>query len=150
MNIESYISRMVCALTLLLATRTHLEAQGTAFSYQGRLTDNGSPANGDYELQFYLRDAFLGGNPVGTTNTRSITGISNGFFAVTLDFGPNVFNGQDRWLEIGVRTNGSSDPFVPLSPRQAVTPSPYAIYSATANSASTAATASNVIANAVN
>ena len=35
MNIDSYILRVVCALTLLLATRTHLEAQGTAFSYQG-------------------------------------------------------------------------------------------------------------------
>jgi hypothetical protein len=27
-----------------------LPAQGTAFTYQGRLTDHGSPANGDFDF----------------------------------------------------------------------------------------------------
>ena len=29
-------------------------AQGTAFTYQGQLQDNGSPASGNYDLQFML------------------------------------------------------------------------------------------------
>ncbi len=82
-------------------------AQGTAFTYQGRLTDNGNPANGNHDLRFYLRDALLAGNPVGTTNTIAPVVVSNGLFAVTLDFGGGVFPGADRWLEIGVRTNGA-------------------------------------------
>jgi hypothetical protein len=47
-------------------------------------------------------------------------------FTVTLDFGAAAFPGFDRWLEISVRTNGSGS-FATLSPRQALTPTPYAI-----------------------
>ena len=65
-------------------------------------------------------------------------------FTVTLDFG-GVFTGADRWLEIAVRTNGGGA-FAPLTPRQAVTPTPYALYSATAGTATTAARASAVAA----
>ena len=41
--------------------------------------------------------------------------------------------GAPRWLEIGVRTNGSVAAHSTLSPRQALTPSPYAIYAGTAS-----------------
>ena len=44
--------------------------------------------------------------------------VSNGLFTVTLDFGANTLPGADRWLELGVRTNGSSAAFTTLSPRQ--------------------------------
>ena len=41
--------------TLSLFSAVHyLSAQGTTFSYQGQLTDNGSPANGSYDLRFAL------------------------------------------------------------------------------------------------
>jgi hypothetical protein len=63
---------------------------------------------------------------------------------VTLDFG-NQFPGANRWLEIDVRTNGNGT-FNTLSPRQAVTPAPYAIYSANAGTAVTAASANSVFA----
>jgi len=51
--------------------------------------------------------------------------VSNGLFTVTLDFGAN-FPGANRWLEIGVRTNGGGA-YTTLSPRQALTATPYAI-----------------------
>jgi hypothetical protein len=89
-------------------------AQGTAFTYQGRLNDGANPANGSYDFQLYLRDAVSGGNPVGATNTASEIGVTNGLFTVTLDFS-NQFPGADRWLEIGVRTNGAVN-FVTLAP----------------------------------
>jgi len=56
------------------------------------------------------------------------------------------FSGDARWLEIGVRTNGSAGAYATLSPRQPLTPSPYALYSP---NAATAATASNVVASAI-
>src|SRR5947209_20321245 len=39
---------------------------GSGFTYQGRLNNNGSPADGQYDLQFTLYDALSAGNVVGT------------------------------------------------------------------------------------
>jgi len=36
---------------------TDLAPMGTAFSYQGRLEDSSSPANGTYDFEFLLFDA---------------------------------------------------------------------------------------------
>ena len=102
-------------------------AQGTAFTYQGRLNDAGQPANGSYDLAFTLFGNDSGGTAVVDTLTNSPTTVSNGLFTVVLDFGANVFNGQPRWLEIAVRTNGSAEAYTLLLPRQALTAAPYAI-----------------------
>ncbi len=101
-------------------------AQSTAFTYQGRLTDGANPATGLFDLRFALYDANAGPAQVGAALTNTATPVSNGLFAVTLDFG-NQFPGANRWLEIGVRTNGSGA-FSTLAQRQAITPTPYAIY----------------------
>jgi hypothetical protein len=106
-------------------------AQGTAFTYQGRLNDGANPASGIYDLRFEIYDTLSGGTRQGGTLTNAATGVSNGLFTVTLDFG-NQFPGADRWLEIGVRTNGVGN-FTALAPRQQITPSPYAIYSGSVN-----------------
>jgi hypothetical protein len=107
-------------------------AQGTAFTYQGRLTDNASPAGGAYDLTFAVFDAASIGSQVGATLTNAAVAVSNGLFTVTLDFGVGVFTGDPRWLEIGVATNGSGS-FATLSPRQALLPTPYAIFANTAS-----------------
>src|ERR1019366_3083094 len=52
--------------------------------------------------------------------------------------------GEARWLQIGVRTNGSSDPFAISSARQQRTPTPYALYAPSAGLAATAGTATNL------
>lgn len=109
-------------------------AQGTAFIYQGRLDDSGSPAAGLYDLRFAIYDLSTGGTPQGNTLTNAATAVSNGLFTVTLDFGPGVFTGPTRWLELGVVTNGGGA-FTTLVPRQEVTPTPYAMYAAGANAA---------------
>jgi hypothetical protein len=100
-------------------------AQGTAFTYQGRLDANGAAASGTFDLQFGLWNAASGALPLGATLTSLATPVVRGLFTVTLDFGAS-FPGEDRWLEIAVRTNGGAT-FSTLSPRQHVTPSPYAI-----------------------
>src|SRR5689334_14486342 len=97
--------KTVCALLLVGPAARESSAQSTAFTYQGRLNDGAGPANGSYDLTFALFDAGSAGNQVGSVLTNAATGVSNGLFTVSLDFG-NQFPGADRWLEIGVVTNG--------------------------------------------
>ena len=141
----------VCAIALL-STITHQSRAGsqadTAFTYQGRLNDGGNAVGGIYDLRFAIYDSLSGGAQVGSGLTNSAVTISNGLFTVMLDFG-GVFDGSSRWLEIGVRTNGSVSDFTKLTPRQGLTPTPYALYATSAgvaNTASTALTASSVAA----
>ena len=120
-------------LTLFLALSASLStvlAQGSAFTYQGRLTDNGAPANGRYDLTVSLFDKASGGGTVGTSNFFSDLLISNGLFTVTLDFGAGAFNGAARWLELGVRPGESAGAYASLIPRQALTATPFALFSA--------------------
>src|SRR6266581_5161546 len=76
--------------------------QGTAFTYQGRLANSGTVANGSYDLTFSVWTNATGPAQVGSTLTNAGTAITNGLFAVVLDFGAGVFTGADRWLEISV------------------------------------------------
>jgi hypothetical protein len=108
-------------------------AQGTAFTYQGRLNDTGQLANGIYDLRFTIFDSTnLPGTIIAGPITNSATGVSNGLFTVTLDFGSGVFTGPARWLQIDARTNGGAS-FNPLSPRQDLTPAPYTIFAASSS-----------------
>jgi hypothetical protein len=125
--------KQLFALLLAVAgLAAKLSAQGTAFMYQGRLNDNGSAATGAYDLRFALYDAATNGNAISFPQTNSATGVTGGLFTATLDFGP-VFSGTNYWLSIGVRTNGNTNAFTLLWPRQPLLPVPYAIF---ANSAS--------------
>ena len=122
--------RMGLALAvILLADVSTILAQGTAFTYQGRLTASSVPQDGSYDLTFSLYDAALGGNVLGAPVTASAVTVINGVFAVVLDFGGGVFDGRPRWLEIGVRPTNLGN-FTTLSPRQALTASPYAFFAA--------------------
>lgn len=121
-------------LTLAQGRGPHSEVEtqatlGAAFTYQGRLTHDGGPVDATCNLTFKLYDAAgtgtppTGGTLLGTVNTPN-QAISDGYFTVQLDFGSGVFKGKERWLEIGVNCG---DGEVTLSPRQAVTPAPYAL-----------------------
>jgi hypothetical protein len=138
------MKKLIQVITVLLLAAVHSQlsicsAQGTAFTYQGRLNDGAAPATGIYDLRFAIYDAAGSGTQQGNTLTNVATAVSNGLFTVTLDFG-DQFPGTDRWLEIGVRTNGGGA-FSVLSPRQPLTATPYAVRAA---SATTAASASSV------
>ncbi len=99
---------------------------GTAFTYQGRLTDDaGLPVDDTCDLQFSLWDDPDAGSQVGATLEVAGVAVSKGLFTTPLDFG-SVFDGTALWLKIAVRCSG--DPgYVDLSPRQALTAAPYAI-----------------------
>lgn len=105
--------------------------QGTAFTYQGQLNDEGGLASGAYDFEFGVYDAATNGDQIGITLTNAATSVSNGLFTVTLDFGA-VFSGQNCWLDVSVRTNGSGA-FTELSPRQPIQSVPYAIMASSAS-----------------
>ena len=123
------------------------QAQTSAFTYQGNFTDSTAvqqPTNGIYDFQFTLYDAQTGGTqqpqPGPTTVTLTSVPVTNGVFTVQLDFGATAFPGADRYLEIAVKRPEETT-YTPLSPRQQITATPYAIRAMSA-SASDALSAS--------
>jgi hypothetical protein len=123
-------------LTIVLSAGA-IFGQTSGFTYQGRLTDGGIPANGNYDLQFALFDAADGDNQIGQTKTVSSVPVSAGVFTVTLDFGANAFSGPNRFLEISARPSGAGA-FTLLTPRQSITSTPYAVRSLSTASADNA------------
>jgi hypothetical protein len=118
---------------LWLAGASQAAPIGTAFTYQGRLVDDGRAADGQYDFRFRLYDDVDpgAGDQKGTTLYAGEVDVVDGYFMVELDFGndPNVLSGHQLWLDIGVRPGEQEDPniYTTLSPRQPVMPAPYAL-----------------------
>ena len=95
------------------------------FTYQGRLKEDGHPANGTYDMYFNLY-----GEPDGTvwldrypdSGTAGV-GVESGLFTVAIDFDDAEFDGEKLWLELVVEGTA-------LAPKQELRPAPYAIYAA--------------------
>ena len=116
---------------------TEAAVMGTAFTFQGRVTEGGKPAQGTYDLRFELYDDPNQGIQLGATNIKEDRNLVDGYFTEELDFGGSAFTGAARWLEIAMRDGTSSDPsdFVILRPRQPIRPAPYALFVATCGDA---------------
>ena len=113
---------MLCALAGL---PEFAAAQLTSFTYQGQLNNNGSPANGTFDLSFGLFTNSAGGSATATITNAGVV-VANGVFTTSLDFS-NAFNtGTTFWLEIGVSTN-LTNAFTILAPRQQIQSTPYSI-----------------------
>jgi hypothetical protein len=117
-------------LAICLCSSAGALAQTTAFTYQGRLTDNSLAPTAIYDMQFTLYDG--AGVQVGLPVTIATVQVTNGLFTVQInaagEFGPNAFTGADRFLEVSVRHPG--DPaYTPLTPRPQLTSAPYAVRS---------------------
>ncbi len=110
-------------------------AQDARFAYHGRLTEAGNPATGTFEMEFKLFDTpDLGtGTQKGSTVSNPAVTANNGEFTVTLGFENAVFDGSPRFLEISIKKAGTADALRTLSPRQVITPVPYAIHSLNAS-----------------
>ncbi len=120
--------------TVVMLSCASISAQTTAFTYQGSLQNGGTPANGNYDLEFKLFDLAVAGAQQGSTLQRLNVVVTNGVFTVSLDFGAGTLPGADRFLDISVRT-ASGGAFTPLTPRQKVNSAPYAVKSLNAASA---------------
>jgi hypothetical protein len=98
---------------------------GTSFTYQGELSQAGSPFTGNVTVAFRLFDGAAGGAQIGSTLTVPGLAVADGRFTVDLDFGV-AFDGQARWLEIVV--DGTT-----LTPRQPLNAAPYALFALDGN-----------------
>lgn len=130
MSFRSLLVSLVIFCTMTLAAA----GQSTEFTYQGKLSDGGVPANGSYDLQFRLFDDPAAGTQLGQTISVPAVTVVQGIFTVRIDFG-NRFDGSARFLEISVRPTGNPGGYQQLLPRQPVTSAPYAIQSIVAATA---------------
>lgn len=124
-------SMLVLALVLATSATAFADPVGTDFTYQGQLSDGGSPANGNYDLRFALFNSATGGTAVDTTELDSQT-VSAGLINASLDFTDAPYNGQALWVQVSVRTAGGGT-FTTLSPRQSINATPYALYALSGN-----------------
>ena len=130
--------RCAVALALWLALGAFsppaLQAQtpvGTAFIFQGALSNSSGPVNGSCDFTFALYNGATGTQRIGAIETKNSVAVANGAFAVQLDFG-DVFNGNVRWIETTVRCPSGAGAFATLAPRQPILNSPNAIHAQTA------------------
>ena len=127
------MKRSLLAASLAMALPVAYAAQQTtSFTYQGSLSANGHPANGAYNLAFVLYDVDSGGVPLAAPVQVPNLPVSNGTFAVDLQF-PGQFSGQQRWIEVSV--DGQT-----LAPRQPVNAVPVAQFALNAVAGPTGAT----------
>jgi len=125
---------LVLGLVIWPATVSPAAPMGTAFTYQGRLIDTNQPADGIYDFKFKLYNAQENASQIGSAITIDELDVTEGCFTVELDFGSGVFDGNARWLEIGIRPGEQNDPnvYTTLTTRHELTPTPYAIYAQSA------------------
>jgi len=128
----STIVVLALGLMVWLAGAAGAAPMGTAFTYQGRLLDANDTADGLYDFEFRLFDSDdpCTGIQQGITVGINEIDVIGGYFTVEVDFNdPCLFDGSAVWLEIDVRPGDNNDPnaFITLSPRQQVTPTPYAL-----------------------
>jgi hypothetical protein len=108
----------LCLLTAMLAANASA-ASPTAFTYQGKLNDGGSPANGSYDMRFNLYDtASVGTGTIYGTILRNGVAVTAGAFEVSIDFSTIFSVGElgtgttpPLFLEVGVRPAGTANPF---------------------------------------
>ncbi|MBI5033287.1 MAG: hypothetical protein HZB51_22435 [Chloroflexi bacterium] len=97
------------------------------YTYQGRLTSSGAPANGLYDFRVSVYDSELGGTLIGGVNLFNDLTVTDGVFTLNIPPGASgsIFNGNPRWLLVEVRPGASVGAYTAL-PRQPITSVPYA------------------------
>lgn len=99
-----------------------------AFTYQGEIFKAGTAVNGTADLRFTLWDSAAGGVQIGGVVARNNVSVSGGVFTTSLDFGADAFaNGEERYLQIELRSPAGAGAFTTLGTRQPITATPYAV-----------------------
>lgn len=113
--------RILAAVTaILFAGAAAADPLSTAFTYQGRLEQNGAPYQGTIgAVRFQLYASPTGGSSLEGWISGNVP-VLNGVFTTEVDFGSAAFTGDERWVEIMV--DGQT-----LSPRQRLSATPYSL-----------------------
>jgi hypothetical protein len=145
---QSFATSIVFLAIVLFASIATVTAQtskvptapATEFTYQGKLNNGAIAANGTYDFKFDIYDAETSGGIVQTITVTGVT-VANGIFTVKLGVNPATFGGDERFLEIWATNTGTFTS--PMTPRQKVTSSPYAVRAKDSDSAGNAVNAGN-------
>ena len=138
LNRSSFPNASLAVVVGALLGCCSLRGADTAFRYQGALELEGQPAEGIFDFRFALHSADTGDTQLGDTFLALAVAVTNGLVVAEVDFGPGLFNGDTRWLEIAVRPSGVPNGFVALEPRQPVRAAPHALFALEAATATSA------------
>ena len=130
------ITMNIMNTALLCLSFAATAALAEPFSYQGQLQDEGSPANGTYDIVFQLFDAEIGGSQINSSFVLNDAVVTDGNLNAEPDFGPGAFDGYPRYLAVFVRDGDSADSYTALLPRNPITTTPQSQYATTAGSVS--------------
>ena len=100
----------------------------STFTYQGQLRNAGQLVNGNVDVRFTLWDADVGGTQVGNANSFTNYPLTDGRFALGLNFGTGAFNGDQRWVQVEFRSPAGTGQYLTLAPRDKILATPYALY----------------------
>ena len=95
--------RILFSTLLMVVSAAVLGQVSTAFTYQGELVHDGNLADGTFDFEFALYTQALDGVVFAGPTTVEDAVVSDGLFAVEIDFGAQVFGITDQWLEVRVR-----------------------------------------------
>lgn len=126
MKTQRTLRSTLAIATFLAALQVHSAPLGTGFTYQGRLNDGGKPANGTYDFVFVLYDSATNTVPIYSGVLNDDVQVTDGTFTTQVDFGTDLFNGQERWLGVGVRPGSETGDVTELLPRHQLSATPYA------------------------
>lgn len=121
---------VIAALSALAGSCASAAAQTAAantFTYQGRLTANGSPLNDSVAVSWKIFTQATGGTPVALGNAT--VSVTDGLLQFDLPLGAagdSQFLGDERWLELTI--DPANGPAEILTPRQPLRPAPYALF----------------------
>ena len=98
------------------------------FTYQGQLRNAGALVNGPVDLRITLWDSDVAGGQVGAINNYQAVPITDGRFALGLNFGATAFDGSNRWVQLEFRSPAGSGQYLTLNPRDKIMATPYAMF----------------------
>ena len=100
----------------------------STFTYQGQLRNAGQLVNGNVDVRFTLWDSDVGGTQIGNANSFTNYPLTDGRFALGLNFGTDAFNGDQRWVQVEFRNPAGTGQYLTLAPRDKILAAPYALY----------------------
>lgn len=124
---RSHLLTAAALIVALAGTPSRAQvAADTGWTYQGKLSDGGSPATGAYDMRFSLFQDDLGTLPVGPILDVPAVDVAGGLFTTRLDFGA-AFTGYKTWLQVEISPAGAGT-YTAL-PLQEITSSPQSLFS---------------------
>ena len=126
--IAFFVGAVAASLVAAAAFRGAGQPLDSTFTYQGQLRNAGQLVNGNVDVRFTLWDADVGGTQVGNANNFTNYPLTDGRFALGLNFGTGAFNGDQRWVQVEFRNPAGTGQYLTLAPRDKILATPYALY----------------------